>query len=353
MRRWIDRLQTPLWIASMLSTLVLVLWGAKSGTNLYFRQLDLHLESTAVLLGLLALEAVWKIVLPFHRSCEIDSWLIVLSNLFPAQLFLLAVFAQYHPVIALVLAVALLVLYLVFRNSQRGENKRTARRIRRRFFVLAAAVLFAVPSVLSLFVYGIQSPWYQARVDEAMRTEAMIWREKQLDAPGGIPDFLEGFWQENWAAADDEQRTALLQQLADYEAGQLGIPPVTLRVQRKDGNVWGTYEHDTGRINIDLEHVESSDVRYVMRTVLHEIYHAYQAYVVAQVDWDSEVAYSAYFSTARSWKENWENYVQTDGSEEGNEAYALQPVEASARTYANAELNYLLIFMPEEPDPDI
>ena len=45
----------------------------------------------------------------------------------------------------------------------------------------------------------------------------------------------------------------------------------------------------------------------------HETYHAYQYYLAKNIDFNSEISKTAYFDTARSWRDNSLNYI--DGHE--------------------------------------
>ena len=84
-----------------------------------------------------------------------------------------------------------------------------------------------------------------------------------------------------------------------------------------------------------------------MDTVFHEVYHLYQHYVVNNIDWNSDFSRSAYFATARAWKENQENYIKSDGTEEGYWLYSKQPLEESAREYARERVNETMVLLYE------
>ena len=74
-----------------------------------------------------------------------------------------------------------------------------------------------------------------------------------------------------------------------------------------------------------------------MRTVAHEVFHAYQDYLAENIDWNSAVTDSAYFDEALRWKKNGEDYLRGEG-------YYEQPLEVSARDYSDAAV--LVYFSP-------
>lgn len=150
------------------------------------------------------------------------------------------------------------------------------------------------------------------------------------------------FQETNWSGYTAEEKLALVKCLADSEADRLGIPSVPLYAGKEEEYTLGHYDRIREEIMIDREYLEGSGAEDVMGTVFHEVYHAYQDYVVKSVDWDSELSHSAYFSTARAWKENQRSYIDSDGTVQGYELYAAQPLESSARRYADQRMDEVM-----------
>ncbi len=315
--------------------------------SVYIEQVGLYIPHYALIIGFALLGLVWLFVLPFADSCGIGGWLEILSNLCPAELLLMLVFAQYHFWLALVLVGTLAAVYGLFWWMQRpASGTRRERRIRHRFFTLAAAVLFAVPCAVTLFVYGLDTAHYQPQMELVARLSAQAGREVSQDAVPADREFLRCFRQENWQTYTREEKLALVQQLADTEAGRLGVPPVEVRAQREEENTLGHYSELQGNIVVNMEHLDAP-AEEVMDTVFHEMYHRYQHYVVESIDWDSDFSRSAYFATARAWKENQKNYIKSDGSMESYRLYSKQPVEESAREYARERVDETMVLLYE------
>lgn len=124
--------------------------------SLYIEPLGLYLPPYLLVLMFMAFDLVWSFVLPLHSDCSNGGWLELLSNLLPIQLVLLALFAQYHLITAMVLLFAIVGTQTVFWYSRRSvRSTRRAKRLRRRVLVFTASLVFAVPSVLVLGVYGL------------------------------------------------------------------------------------------------------------------------------------------------------------------------------------------------------
>ena len=315
--------------------------------SVYIEPVGLYIPDYMLIIGFSLLGLAWMFLLPFADSCGIGGWMEILSNLCPIELLLMLVFAQYHFWLALALIAALAVLYGLFWWSQRPvSGTRRERRIRHRFFTLASAVLFTVPCVLSLFVYGLDTLHYQPQIELVSRLAAQAEREAGQDAVPADREFLRCFRQKNWETYTREEKLALVQQLADTEAQRLGVPPVEVRAQQEEENSLGHYSESLQNIVVNTDHLDDI-AEEVMDTVFHEVYHLYQHYVVNNIDWNSDFSRSAYFATARAWKENQENYIKSDGTEEGYWLYSKQPLEESAREYARERVNETMVLLYE------
>lgn len=77
-----------------------------------------------------------------------------------------------------------------------------------------------------------------------------------------------------------------------------------------------------------------------LRVVCHEVFHAYEYYVVDNIDFDSDmVQNNYYFKNARKWRDNIKNYVPGIVD---YEMYSDQPLEADARQYAEERVTAYL-----------
>ena len=120
----------------------------------------------------------------------------------------------------------------------------------------------------------------------------------------------------------------------------LWVPDGTeVTVQPLDEDRLGYYSAASRQIVLSRSVLESGTAQETMDTIAHEAYHAQQAYVVENIDWDDAATQAAYYDQARRWLRNYQS-----GYVSGNEdilGYYFQPVEADARAYAKEETERL------------
>lgn len=101
----------------------------------------------------------------------------------------------------------------------------------------------------------------------------------------------------------------------------------------------GYYSAASQQIVLDRTELQDGSVWEVINTIAHETFHAQQAYVVTDIDWDDAATQAAYYDQARRWLWNDQNgYVS---GEEDILSYYFQPVEVDARAYAAEETERL------------
>ena len=199
----------------------------------------------------------------------------------------------------------------------------------RRFGVLLATLLLAVPACWGMWssrVYLTAAAPAQTQAE----TTAQLHEKK----------FLPGFAEDVWETASLDSKTELAKQLAAYELAMLGVPDGTeVTVQPLDEDWLGYYSVSSRQIVLSRSVLESGTAQETMDTIAHEAYHAQQAYVVENIDWDDAATQAAYYDQARRWLRNYQSgYVSGDEDILG---YYFQPVEADARAYAKEETERL------------
>lgn len=226
------------------------------------------------------------------------------------------------------------------------KKKRQYKKVIRRFRVLSITVMFAVPGIISVFVYDLKPPTYEAeqRIAESLFLDEESIK-KETDSFEDYPEFFQCFQNEVWQAYSIQERITVLQELTDFEAEKLAIPTVPIATGNLSMYTLGQYDWGTHKIYIDVKYLAKSAPEECITTVTHEIWHFLQAYLIENIDWDSEVVQSAYFEELRSWKDNSENY--RDAYVYGYDAYSNQPLEESARSYADKETAIILKYVKE------
>lgn len=323
--------------------------------NLYISAINLDLRYKLLVSGLLVFSMLWLSFSSYRKDCANGGVYELLFDVFPVEIFLALVFAQYHFFITVILFLLIAGLSALFRYSlykEGAKKKRIGEKLRLRnkmigrcFFVLLTAVLLLIPGIMAVFVYKLEAPHYEASDEITDELYAADENRQAAEATDYI-GFLYLFADAEWSTLSPDKKVSALQELADYEAVRLGMPPALVFSERIDMLTLGEYNPSKNTICIDLEHLEDSNAKDTIRSLLHEVYHSFQHYVVTGIDWTCEFSGNAYFTEARGWKNNDRNYI--DGRD-NYEAYAGQPLEVSAREYAKAETCRLMTIIDKLP----
>ena len=160
----------------------------------------------------------------------------------PVEFVLMLVFAERHFVFSVLISVCLLAgeiaLFIAFRKDEKKRkfSKKRHRRYQaafRRCSVLGITVICAIPCLLSLFVYGMSSPVYEAEQDlwdlplSEMETKS---DSSETNDPYQINTEL---WQcfeiDKWTQWSISEKITIMQQLVDFESDILGIPTIPVK----------------------------------------------------------------------------------------------------------------------------
>ena len=143
-----------------------------------------------------------------------------------------------------------------------------------------------------------------------------------------------------------EERTIEAQKMVRIETERLGIPEIPLYVKETgSSNCVALYNNEENEIWYAPEHLTSQTAEEFFTGICEECYHGMEYYLLERMDWNSEMANTAYFEEMRKWKLNDNRYIS--GRDEGDsfEAYQSQPLEASAKKYASSETEALIHFI--------
>lgn len=199
----------------------------------------------------------------------------------------------------------------------------------RRYLVMAIAVMFAVPSLLTLTVYGFD-PVEPRRITSTSHAIESISSDNMLLANLST---IRLFDENEWTQLNDQEKANALQVIADIETHHLQIAPVIVAICTIDGSAAGQYNSRDRIVEVDPEKHRGLRPTEFIETVLHECRHAYQSDCVGAVNWeDSETTNSFYYSQFRQWKNEFINPVLYEDDPEG---YYQQSIERDARDYAN------------------
>lgn len=273
--------------------------------------------------------------------------------LVPEGGFMLLVFSQRHPVIAgVILLAAFVACYKMYTKDKssdpkdsRTKRKKTAQRYRAMAIAFLAVML--VPSVLSISRYKMlsESVEYQHIFTEAIgdvmleHIEAVNDRTEVYEKHGGVFDALS-----SWEQLSPHERQDAIVGLIEMECELNRIPNMLSEVKfvsTEEGTL-GYYNAREKSLCLSIQAMNNFGFEWALESALHEFYHYYQQYICSLFDgddgigWDSPLATDEY----RLWRANQTCYLQA--SEVGMEGYESQPLELSAREFAEEEYDRLM-----------
>lgn len=282
-----------------------------------------------------------------------DGGILELSyNTFPVTAYLLLTFSQWHENIALCLTAAAIVTSAAVPFIINYRKKPNCKYLLKAFKTLILPVLTLtafIPNVMSVFVYELKDPLYEARSDVRNDFAYSLSEETSYSFENSIPadysehtEFLQCFSDENWKNSSSDNKLSHLQTLTEIVSNNLAMgycPQISAKSLSDDGSVLGTFDTQTGNITIDIDHLENDSARDVCIILLHETFHSYQSYIVSRMC-NNPLLNTPAFDTVRIWGDNLKSYNNDYGIE-----YVTQPLEASSRAYAEKEMEKIFAYI--------
>lgn len=319
-------------------------------------EIDLYMETWSSRVLIVMVTVVWLCCSPFRRGTCNGTITELLFNVVPVEFVLMLVFAQWHFVISLLITLILVVGEIaLFRALRKDERKHKFSRKRhrryqfvfRRCSVLGVAVLCAIPCLLSIFVYGFESPTYKATEELwnqlFSETEAVIEADKSDNLYEKNAELWSYLREQNWNRLSIQERITVIQELVDFESDVLGIPTIPVTSAMIGTATLGAYDNESNQMWINTEHLANSSVQAVINTLCHEVHHSYVDYLVNTLDWDNPAMNSAYFAELRELMDSQENYKSAWSY--SFDAYENQPLEVAAREYASEETSRIITYV--------
>lgn len=137
--------------------------------------------------------------------------------------------------------------------------------------------------------------------------------------------------EQTWNSASLEERKTMLINLLDELNLIMGLQVTDYKFDNLGASTRGQYSSSTNSVTINLDYVDPangrSDSYMVMRTMIHEMRHAYQHAAVNNPD-----KFNVSEETRKQWAANFNDYksAKTDGYD----AYVEQPIEYDAKRFA-------------------
>lgn len=329
--------------------------------SLEITEIQLSLPHYMYFAAFLLVSMLWQ-ALPLRRTCHGSSLFRALYDLVPFEAYCLLLFAQWHFWAAVVLLAALLLLVLAWEAivlvdghqarveiemdeeiAQRWHQVQKAyRNMRVRIPTLLMFLLLLVPCVMDIVLYDMGSPVYTPSSEDAPALYQPAEDPEKVLEENAV--FLAGFSEGAWSQYTFEEKLAMLQQLHDLESARLGVPSVPVLAASLDGGTLAVFDSDTLDITVSTNYLNTATAQDCMYTMCHETYHRQQSYLMDNLDKNNPVMNTDYFKQIREWFENADNYV--DGNLDYDN-YAIQPLEASANAWAEAEMEQIAIWVPQ------
>lgn len=134
---------------------------------------------------------------------------------------------------------------------------------------------------------------------------------------------------DQWTRLSQSEQQAVLQTIADIETGRLGIPDVSIRIEDLRTGARGHYAHSIRTVSINSDYIQNPDVA---KTVLHEVYHAFQfSLVEAYEAVPPEYKSLQIFESARTYRFELSNYIDAYLN---YDQYVKQQCERDCRDYS-------------------
>lgn len=241
----------------------------------------------------------------------------------------------------IITTLVLSVVYLAIVLSQKVKHKQNFKKVikRRTQFALNGARGIAgvlacclLASACFCTIFGINL----IQSDAPMLESANAEDSEQWTIKNNI-DTLKLLQEDEWKTLSVNEKMDVLSIVRNIEVQYLGLPhEVYIAIKNTDDSVLGYYDHKEHTIAINHELICSDDVKETLRTLCHEMYHAYQHnQIEAYKTVDERYRNMAMFSAARAYEKEFNNYISGEDDFWG---YILQDSEIMADKYATTSV---------------
>lgn len=317
---------------------LLFLWiGWYRTSDLYIERFDLYINKYMFLLFYFLI--CIQISYCAHKNKELNklSWGKAAYDYIIVELFFFALFAQHYVIVSILIIVATVAFSIWFYchiekhckcNRQKYHNRASA------VVCLLLCFVLLVPSFIGIDKEYFSSSMTSDEWEEfvaSFKTDYGGKADKDLfNKYDTVIDELK-----LWDKSSTDERITLLNKVVLIEKENLGIEAVDIVVinDKLDEYTCGYYSDEKKQICLSISQISGEGLQDNLRTVCHEVFHAYEHYVVETIDFDSEmVQNNYYFENAREWRDNINKYVPAIVD---YDMYSAQPLEADARQYAD------------------
>lgn len=336
---------------------ILFIWIATGGCyDLYFFGAARYVDRVYFITAYFIFCALFRLLMNRNRELKKSAWGNTFVDGIIIEMYFVTLFAQEHLytaifiVLALVLIHVFLLLAALSVNANPTDSQEIINRCKdrtQRIVCCFATIAFILPSCIGLYEEYLEvnltaeewSAFVDSIKDDSDNSEEPLY-EKHKNTVQKIS---------NWDSLDNISKINLIYEIGIIELENLGIDDdvgITIEADKIDEYTLGYYLDSKKQIIINIGHICSDDVAENIDTVAHEVFHAYQHYVISSVDFESDfVKTSYYYEDAREWKDNMQNYIS---AEYDFSAYQSQPLEADASEYAAERVNEYMLAIQQD-----
>lgn len=336
--RILSGLKNILLVISPYVKYVLFLWIALyPSRDLYFELFDAYMNKYMFLIAYFTVTILISCCANRNRELRKISWGQAVYDYLSVELFFFALFAQKHAIVSIIIIAATIVFYIWFHRYIGMNFKQARRRHHDRASAVVCLILCCVLILPSLV--GINDEYFSSSITYEE------WEEfvSSFKMDYGSTDKVELFDKYDsvvremsvWDEFSTDERVELLNKVVLIEKENLGIDSAEFIVttDKLDEYTCGFYSDSEREICLSISQISGGTLEENIGTVCHEVFHAYEHYVVENIDFSSTIVQeNYYFANAREWKDNIKNYVQ--GTID-YDMYISQPLEAYARNYSD------------------
>ncbi len=321
--------------------------------SLYFDRFGGYIPSTMTepVFVAAAVSVIWY--LHGNKTAKKSGWTPVVAPLLTVFMHCFMLFAQYYFVAAVIItvlaAVGAVCLYFYLSGMRKKENRtvKFKRYCREVTAFLTAAALCAVLAVPSVIGYCKE---YMGK--DEMKKLSEVNAEKSANGQPETVNYdilsMRASLAE-WKELTRDEKADILYKIGVAEAKNLGIGDymsISFSAVKMPLPRLAYYDNNDRTVALNKAHIDNGTAEENVDSLLHEIFHAYQHYLVEKLDFDNELVKNGYyFEQARRWKDNITNYRPS--AVYGYDEYYSQALEEDARAYAESRIPD---FFPDKTD---
>lgn len=292
--------------------------------DLYFHKLDFTINTYQLLIITFIMFLVAIIINTFSKNTNLLCKLLIITTpgLIIDSLNFMA--SSFYPGLVIILSICIILsifLYFYF-TTKRKKAINIFNLLNRCVIVIAITTIITIPlQHVTTYIYEQYTPTNTIKKNCIPTINNQLHRLNNLEY-------------KKWTTLNTSKKLDCLNTIIMIQSHDLGISQIPkLKTTTLKSTVLGEYRDQEQTIYINREYLNNGDPLRIVKTVLHEVRHAYQFAVVNSINWQAEAVKLKYFDLAKDYKYAMEHYSTTN-----NTLYRNNYLEIDARNYAKIEI---------------